>query len=53
LQKQYGWQADEVKRHLADAASKLGMNFEKLLAIMLICAVVQEILETGVHNIGY
>ncbi len=53
LQKQHGWQQDEVKRHLADAASKLGMNFEKLLAIALICAVVQEVLEMSVHNIGH
>lgn len=53
LQKQKGWQAEEVKRHLSDAASKLGMNFEKLLTILLICAVVQEILEAGVHNIGH
>lgn len=53
LQTKHGWQQDEVKRHLADAASKLGMNFEKLLTILLICAVVQEILETGVHNFGH
>ena len=53
LQTKHGWRTDEVKRHLADAASKLGMNFEKLLAIALICAVVQEILEKGVHNIGH
>lgn len=50
LQKEKGWQAEEVKRHLSDAASKLGMNFEKLLTILLICAVVQEIIETGVHK---
>lgn len=48
LQSKHGWQKDEVKRHLSDAASKLGMNFEKLLTILLICAVVQEIFDTGV-----
>lgn len=48
LQKQHGWQPDEVKRHLADAASKLGMNFENLLAILLFCAVVQESFWNGV-----
>ena len=48
LQTKHGWRKDEVKRHLADAASKLGMNFEKLLAIFVICAVVQEIFSTGV-----
>ncbi len=48
LQKQKGWQKDEVKRHLADAASKLGINFEKMLAIALIGVLVQEIFERGV-----
>lgn len=48
LQKQHGWRQEEVKRHLADAASKLGMNFEKLLAVTVICVVVQEIFERGV-----
>ncbi|MCY7376692.1 MAG: sigma-70 family RNA polymerase sigma factor [Pyrinomonadaceae bacterium] len=48
LQTKHGWQKEEVKRHLTDAASKLGMNFEKLLAIMLMFAVVQEIFENGV-----
>ena len=48
LQTKHGWQKDEVKRHLSDAASKLGMNFEKLLAVFVICAVLQEIYSTGV-----
>ncbi len=48
LQTKHGWRQDEVKRHLADAASKLGVNFEKLLPIALICAVVQEIFDKGV-----
>lgn len=48
LQTKHGWQREEVKRHLADAASKLGMNFEKLLAITLMLAVVQEFFEQGV-----
>ncbi len=48
LQKRHGWQKDEIKRHLADAASKLGMNFENLLTIAVVCAVVQEIFERGV-----
>ena len=53
LQIKHGWRQDEVKRHLADAASKLGINFEKILAIFVICAVVQEIFAVGVHNIGH
>ena len=48
LQTKHGWQPEEIKRHLADAASKLGMNFEKLLAIFVIAALVQDIFETGV-----
>jgi RNA polymerase sigma-70 factor (ECF subfamily) len=48
LQTKHGWQKDEVKRHLSDAASKLGMNFDKLLAIFVICAVVQDIFDKGV-----
>ena len=48
LQAQHGWQREEVKRHLADSASKLGISFEKLLAIFVIAALVQDIFETGV-----
>ena len=48
LQTKHGWRKDEVKRHQADAASKLGINFEKLLAIFVIYTVVQEIFEAGV-----
>ena len=53
LQKRHGWQPEETRRFLSDAASKLGMNFEKLLAIAVICAVVQDIFQTGVHSIGH
>ncbi|MDQ3041510.1 MAG: sigma-70 family RNA polymerase sigma factor [Acidobacteriota bacterium] len=48
LQTQHGWQREEVKRNLADAASKLGISFEKLLAVFVIAALVQDIFETGV-----
>lgn len=48
LQAQRGWQREEVKRHLADAASKLGISFEKLLAIFVIAALVQDVFESGV-----
>lgn len=48
LQARHGWQREEVKRYLADAASKLGISFEKLLAIFVIAALVQDIFETGV-----
>ena len=48
LQAQHGWQREEVKRHLSDAASKLGISFEKLLAIFVIAAIMQDIFEKGV-----
>jgi RNA polymerase sigma-70 factor, ECF subfamily len=42
LKTQHGWSEEEVKRYLSETASKLGISFEKLVAIMLICAIVQE-----------
>jgi RNA polymerase sigma-70 factor, ECF subfamily len=48
LQSKHGWQKDEVKRHLADAASKLGISFEKLMAIFVVAAIVQDIFDRGV-----
>jgi RNA polymerase sigma-70 factor len=48
LQTKHGWQREEVARHLADAASNLGISFDRLLAILLVCAFLQEVLEAGV-----
>ena len=48
LQARHGWQREEIARHLTEAASKLGVNFEKMLAIFIVAAVVQDIFETGV-----
>jgi len=48
LRSERGWQQEEVKRHLSDAASKLGISFEKLLAIFVVAALVQDIFNTGV-----
>ena len=42
LQTKHGWQPEEVKRFLSDAASKLGINFEKMFAVLLVFALVQE-----------
>jgi RNA polymerase sigma-70 factor, ECF subfamily len=44
LKNQHGWSEDEVKRYLSETASKLGISFEKLVTIWVICAVVQEFL---------
>ena len=48
LQARHGWKKEEVKRYLADAASKLGISFEKLLTIFVIAALVQDIFKAGV-----
>jgi RNA polymerase sigma-70 factor, ECF subfamily len=44
LKNQHGRSEDEVKRYLSETASKLGISFEKLVTIWVICAVVQEFL---------
>lgn len=48
LRNEHGWSEEEVKRYLSETASKLGINFEKLLTCLLIIALVQEIFEAGV-----
>ncbi|MDQ3712786.1 MAG: sigma-70 family RNA polymerase sigma factor [Acidobacteriota bacterium] len=48
LRSRCGWKQEEVKRYLSDAASKLGISFEKLLAIFAVAAFVQDIFEIGV-----
>lgn len=48
LRSERGWSEEEVKRNLSDAASKLGINLEKMFAILLILTLVQEIFERGV-----
>lgn len=48
LQNQHGWSEEEVKRYLAETASKLGISLEKLVAILIIAALVQEIWRSGV-----
>ncbi len=48
LRAQHGWSEQEVRRYLAETASKLGISFEKLFTILLVLALVQEFFETGV-----
>jgi len=48
LRSRHGWKQEEVKGYLSDAAAKLGISFEKLLAIFVIVALVQEIFGVGV-----
>lgn len=48
LTKDFGWTHDEVKRHLADAASKLDIGLERMFALLLCAALVQEFWNSGV-----
>jgi len=43
LRNEHDWNESEVKRYLSETASKLGINFERLLAIVLVTAVVQDL----------
>jgi RNA polymerase sigma-70 factor (ECF subfamily) len=42
LTKEFGWKPEEVKRHLTDAASKLDVGLERMFALLLALALVQE-----------
>jgi RNA polymerase sigma-70 factor (ECF subfamily) len=43
LHEQHGWNDSEVKRYLADTAATLGISFEKLLGILTVIALLQEL----------
>jgi RNA polymerase sigma-70 factor (ECF subfamily) len=43
LRAEHGWGETEVKRHLSETASKLGITVEKLFAALLVMAAVQDI----------
>jgi RNA polymerase sigma factor (sigma-70 family) len=43
LQSNHHWSEEEVKRYLAETASKLGISLEKLVAVLIIFALVQEV----------
>jgi RNA polymerase sigma-70 factor (ECF subfamily) len=43
LRTKHGWNESEVKRYLSETASKLGISVEKLFALLVIAAVVQDI----------
>ncbi len=48
LQNQHHWSEEEVKRYLSETASKLGISLEKLVAVLIIFALVQEVLHGNV-----
>lgn len=43
LQTMHHWSEEEVKRYLSETASKLGISLEKLVAVLIIFALVQEV----------
>lgn len=44
LKKHHGWSDGEVKKYLADAASKLGVSLEKMLALLVLAALMQDLM---------
>jgi len=42
LRKTHGWSDAEVKRHLSETAAKLGLSLEKMFAVLIALAVVQD-----------
>ena len=42
LRNRHGWEQEEIKRHLSETASKLGIGFEKLFTILLVMTLVQD-----------
>jgi len=42
LRKTHGWSDTEVKRHLSETAAKLGLSLEKMFAVLIALAVVQD-----------
>jgi len=43
LRKAHGWNDGEVKRHLAETAAKLGVSLEKMFAVLIVLAVLQDL----------
>jgi RNA polymerase sigma-70 factor, ECF subfamily len=48
LRERHGWTDTEVKRHLSETAASLGINLETMFAALLILAMVQDIVVSGV-----
>jgi RNA polymerase sigma-70 factor (ECF subfamily) len=44
LKRNHGWSDGEVKKYLADAATKLGVNLEKMLAALMLAALLQDLM---------
>ena len=44
LKKTHGWNDSEVKRYLSETAAKLGLSLEKMFAVLLALALVQDLI---------
>ena len=42
LRQRHGWNDAEVKRYLSDTAMKLGISIEKLFAVLIVFALLQD-----------
>lgn len=42
LREQHGWTDTEVRRYLSETASKLGLNLEKLFAVVIALTILQD-----------
>ena len=48
LKTRHGWSDGEVKKHLADTAAGLGISFEKMFAVLLLAALMQDLVMRNV-----
>ena len=48
LKTKHGWSDGEVKKHLADTAAGLGISFEKMFAVLVLAALVQDLVMKNV-----
>ena len=53
LKTKHGWNDGEVKRYLAETAAGLGISFEKMFAVLMLAAILQEIVVRNVLSLGY
>ena len=44
LKKTHGWSEGEIKRYLAETAARLGVSLEKMFAVLIVAAVLQDFL---------
>ena len=49
LRTRHGWTESEVKRHLSDTASGLGINLESMFAVLMLMGLVQDLWTRGVQ----